>query len=50
VVTKATLADAFAIALKRLGLAVTRQQVSPRRREREMDETDPRQATELTED
>ena len=32
VVTKATLADAFAIALKRLGLAVTKAQAAPRRR------------------
>ena len=33
VVTKATLADAFAIALKRLGLAVTRTQTPSRRRD-----------------
>jgi rsbT co-antagonist protein RsbR len=33
VVTKATLADAFAVALKRLGLAVVRPQVPPRGRE-----------------
>ena len=33
VVTKATLADAFAIALKRLGLAVTRAQAPSRRRD-----------------
>ncbi len=32
VVTKATLADAFAIAMKRLGLAVTRAQAPSRRR------------------
>jgi rsbT co-antagonist protein RsbR len=50
VVTKATLADAFSVALKRLGLAVTRQQAVPRRREREADDTDVRAATELTED
>jgi rsbT co-antagonist protein RsbR len=50
VVTKATLADAFAIALKRLGLAVTRQQAPSRRRDRETDDADPRQASELTED
>jgi rsbT co-antagonist protein RsbR len=50
VVTKATLADAFSVALKRLGLAVTRQQAPPRRREREADDTDVRPATELTED
>jgi rsbT co-antagonist protein RsbR len=50
VVTKATLADAFAVALKRLGLAVTRQQAAPRRRARDSEDTDARQAPELTED
>jgi rsbT co-antagonist protein RsbR len=40
VVTKATLAGAFAIALKRLGLTVTKVQASQRRRDAE--ETDPR--------
>ena len=50
VVTKATLADAFAVALKRLGLAVTRPQAAPRRRERDLEEADVRPATELTED
>ena len=50
VVTKATLADAFAIALKRLGLAVTRQQGAPRRRERDLEEGDARPTTEIAED
>jgi len=35
VVTKSTLADAFAIALKRLGLAVQKQSSAPRRRDEE---------------
>jgi rsbT co-antagonist protein RsbR len=48
VVTKATLADAFAIALKRLGLAVTRPQAPARRRE--LDEADARPPTEVNED
>jgi rsbT co-antagonist protein RsbR len=33
VITKATLADAFAIAMKRLGLSVQKAQATPRRRD-----------------
>ncbi len=44
VVTKATLADAFGIALKRLGLSVQKIQASPRRRDD--DGSDTRQANE----
>jgi rsbT co-antagonist protein RsbR len=33
VVTKATLADAFAVALKRIGLSVQKSQAAPRRRD-----------------
>jgi rsbT co-antagonist protein RsbR len=41
VVTKATLADAFAIALKRLGLGVQKVTASPRRREEESGDSRP---------
>ena len=50
VITKATLADAFAVALKRLGLAVSRHQAPPRRRASDESERESRPAAELNED
>jgi rsbT co-antagonist protein RsbR len=47
VVTKATIADAFAVALKRLGLTVTKVQAAPRRRDG--DDQEPRSAADRNE-
>ena len=50
VVTKATLADAFAVALKRLGLSVTKAQAPARRRPQEDMDLESRSTAELNED
>ena len=50
VVTKATLADAFGVALKRLGLGVTRIQAPPRRRQTDDVDVEERSALDVNKD
>jgi rsbT co-antagonist protein RsbR len=49
VVTKATLADAFAIALRRVGLSVQKTGASAPRRDRDADTGEPRSSLETRE-